>query len=128
VAKAGTWDMSLAGWGPDWYGDAAQSYFAPLFYGNGGGQGSAFPPNGSDFGFYDNTSLNALIRQAGTTTDSTKSAALWAQADAQVMNDAAIFPITANNQPTYHASHTHNTVFIAAMQQIDPTNVWLSNS
>ena len=29
------------------------------------------------------------------------------------MKDAAIFPITANNQATYHASHVHNTVFIA---------------
>ncbi len=54
VAKAGTWDLSIAGWGPDWYGDAAKSYFSPLFYGNDGKSGSAFPPNGSDFGFYTN--------------------------------------------------------------------------
>jgi peptide/nickel transport system substrate-binding protein len=128
VAKAGTWDISLAGWSPDWYGDAAQSYFAPLFYGNDGKDGSAYPPNGSDFGFYNSSALNALIVKAGATTDPTQSAALWAQADQQVMQDAAIFPITANNQATYHASHTHNTVFIAALQGIDPTNVWLSTS
>jgi peptide/nickel transport system substrate-binding protein len=127
VAKAGTWDVSLAGWSPDWYGDAAQSFFAPLFYGNAGGAGSAYPPNGSDFGFYDDSAADALIVKAAATTDATQSAALWAQADAQVMNDAAIFPITANNQATYHASHVHNTVFIAAYQQVDPTNVWLSN-
>lgn len=128
VAKAGTWDLSLAGWSPDWYGDAAQSFFAPLFYGNNGGSGSAFPPNGSDFGFYNNATVNQLVTQAGAATDPTTSAKLWAQADAQVMNDAAIFPINANNQATYHASHVHNTVFIPALQQIDPANVWLSQS
>jgi peptide/nickel transport system substrate-binding protein len=125
VAKAGTWDVSLAGWGPDWYGDAALSFFGPLF---DGANGAAFPPNGSDFGFYDNPATDALIDQASKEQDSTKSAALWAQADKQVMQDAAFFPITANNQPTYHSSHVHNTVFIPAFQQIDPANVWLTSS
>ncbi|MBV9292952.1 MAG: hypothetical protein JO222_10930, partial [Frankiales bacterium] len=30
-AKAGVWDLTLAGWGPDWYGNGALSFFAPLF-------------------------------------------------------------------------------------------------
>ncbi len=128
VAKKGTWDVSLAGWGPDWYGDAAKSYFAPLFYGNDGKSGSAYPPNGSDFGFYNDPKVNSLIDQADQAATSDQSSKLWAQADQQVTQDAAIYPITANNQPTYHASHVHNTVFVPAIQQIDPTNVWLSKS
>jgi len=44
------------------------------------------------------------------------------------MEDAAFFPITAPNQPTYHAKHVHNTVFIPTFQQIDPANVWLTSS
>ena len=123
VAKAGTWDLAEAGWGPDWYGDAALSFFGPLFQG-----ASAYPPNGSNFGFYNNPATNALIAQAGKEQDAAKSAALWAQADKQVMEDAAFFPITSNNQVTYHASHTHNTVFMPAYQNIDPANVWLSKS
>ena len=121
VAKAGTWDLAEAGWGPDWYGDAALSFFGPLFNGK-----AAFPPIGSNFGFYQNPATDALIKQAGEEQDRTKSSALWAQADKQVMEDAAFFPITSNNQVTYHATHTHNTVFIPAYQNIDPANVWLS--
>jgi len=128
VAQKGTWDLSLAGWGPDWYGDAALSFFGPLFYGNGGKAGSAFPPNGSDFGFYDSPKVDQLVTQASAATTASKSSALWVQADQQVMEDAAFFPITANNQPVYHAKHVHNTVFIPAFQQIDPTNVWLTSS
>jgi peptide/nickel transport system substrate-binding protein len=122
VAKAGTWDVSLAGWGPDWYGNAALSFFGPLF------ASTAFPPSGSNFGFFSDPAVDALIKQASAEQDETKSDALWAQADQQVMKDAAFFPITADNQPTYHASHTHNTIFIPAFQQIDPANVWLTSS
>jgi peptide/nickel transport system substrate-binding protein len=127
VAKAGTWDLSIAGWGPDWYGDSARSFFAPLFYGNGGKAGSAFPPNGSNYGFYDSAKVNQLVQQASAQASASAAAKLWAQADTIVTKDAAIFPITANNQPTYHASHVHNTIDIPAYQQIDPTNVWLSS-
>jgi len=123
VAKKGTWDISLAGWGADWYGDAALSFFAPLFNGE-----TAYPPNGSNFGFYNSDKTNQLIAAAGKELDPAKSQADWAAADKQVMEDAAFFPITAPNQPIYHASHVHNTVFIPALQNLDPTNVWLSKS
>ncbi len=58
VAKAGTWDVSLAGWGPDWYGDAALSFFGPLF------ASTSFPPAGSNYGFYTNPAVDTLIKQA----------------------------------------------------------------
>jgi peptide/nickel transport system substrate-binding protein len=127
VAKKGTWDLAIAGWGPDWYGDAALSFFSPLFYGNDGKSGSAFPPNGSDFGFYNNAQVNSLIDQASSATDATKAQALWAQADQLVTSDVAIFPITTNNQPVYKATHTTNAIFIPALQQYDPANVKLSS-
>ncbi len=34
VAQRGVWDLSLAGWGADWYGNAALSFFNPLFSGS----------------------------------------------------------------------------------------------
>jgi peptide/nickel transport system substrate-binding protein len=122
VAKAGTWDVSLAGWGPDWYGDAALSFFGPLF------ASTSFPPAGSNYGFFSDPAVDKLITQASAEQDQTKSSALWVQADKQVMEDAGFFPILDPNQPTYHASHVHNTVFIPAFQQIDPANVWLTSS
>ena len=57
--SGGVWDLSLAGWGADWYGNAALSFFAPLFSGE-----PSFPPIGSNFGFYDSPATNALIQQA----------------------------------------------------------------
>jgi len=120
-AKSGVWDVSLAGWGPDWYGDAALSFFAPLFAGE-----SAYPPQGSNFGLYNNPEVTSAIDAAAKEVDPAKASTMWADVDKKVMEDAPFYPITSSNQPTYHASHTHNTVFIPTYQQIDPANVWLS--
>jgi peptide/nickel transport system substrate-binding protein len=122
VAKRGVWDIAAEGWGPDWYGDAALSYFGPLFSGP-----ASYPPVGSNYGYYNNPAVTALIGQAATASSKSAAATMWAQADQKVMQDAAIFPITAQMQPLYHASYVHNAVFVPAIQQFDPTNVWLSS-
>ena len=123
VAKGGTWDLALANWFPDWYGNAALSFFEPLFAG-----APAFPPNGSNFGFYENPTTDSLITKASSTASTSEAASLWTQADHQVMADAAIFPITSPTQPVYHATQVHNAVYIPNLAQIDPTNVWLTPS
>jgi peptide/nickel transport system substrate-binding protein len=122
AARRGTWDLALAGWGPDWYGGAALSFFGPLFNGP-----AAYPPVGSNYGFYNNPSLLSLIARAGSSAGTSAAAGLWAQADQAVMKDAPFYPITAPQQPDYHASYVHNAVYIPQFQQFDSTNVWLSS-
>ena len=122
VAKRGVWDLAFAGWQPDWYGDAALSFFGPLFSGP-----SSYPPVGSNFGFYNNPSVTALIGQGATSGSASSAATVWAQADQKVMQDAPFYPITQDLQPLYHASYVHNAVYVPAIQQFDPTNVWLSS-
>ncbi|TCN44605.1 peptide/nickel transport system substrate-binding protein [Kribbella orskensis] len=121
VAQRGVWDVSLAGWGADWYGNAAVSFFNPLFSGQ-----PSFPPVGSNFGLYNNPAANALIAQAVAAPTTDAAAALWAKADAQVMADAAFYPLTNNKQANYHASQVNNAVYIPSLQNFDPTNVWLT--
>lgn len=123
VARTGVWDIALSQWLPDWYGDAAYSFFFPLF-----GGPAAYPPDGSNFGLYNDQRTDRLIQQARAAQSPSEAASLWAQADAQVMADAAIFPITSPNDPVYHAAQVHNTVFVPNLFQYDPTNVWLTRS
>ncbi|MCZ4500770.1 MAG: transporter substrate-binding protein [Marmoricola sp.] len=121
-AKAGVFDLAIAGWGPDWYGNAALSYFGPLYSGT-----PAFPPAGSNYGFYDNSKTNTLIQQASEASED-QAGALWAQADKQVMADAAFYPITAPKTANYKASHVHNAVPMEVFQNFDPANVWISKN
>ena len=99
VASTGSWDVSLAGWGPDWYGDAAASFFEPLFYG-----APSYPPVGSDFGLYNDAKVNRLISKAAATGSASAAAAPWAQADQQVMKDAPFYPIRQQLESDYYAS------------------------
>jgi peptide/nickel transport system substrate-binding protein len=121
VAKRGVWDLSVAGWAPDWYSQGALSFFGPLFSGP-----ASYPPVGSNFGFYSNPSVTSLINKASTTASTSAADAQWVEADKAVMKDAPIYPITDELQPNYHASYVHNAVYITAIQQFDPANVWLS--
>lgn len=121
VAQRGVWDLSLAGWGPDWYGNAALSFFNPLFSGK-----PSYPPVGSNFGLYDDPVTDTLIKQAAAASTTDQALALWNKADQQVMKDAAFFPITSPLNPNYRAAQVHNAVYLPALQNFDPTNVWLS--
>jgi peptide/nickel transport system substrate-binding protein len=120
AARSGVWDLALAGWGADWYGDAATSFFAPLFDGK-----PSFPPTGSNFGFYQDPKTDQLTQQASTASTEQQAGALWAQADRQVMADAPFFPITQPRQANYHAAQVRNAVYVPAIQNFDPANVWL---
>ena len=120
-AKSGAWDLSLAGWSPDWYGDAAKSFFEPLF------DGRILPPTSSNFGLYNDQKTNDLIDQALKATTASAAGPLWHQADQQVMADAAIYPITDGNLGLMRGSQVHNAIYVPLLEQIDPTNVWLSS-
>lgn len=123
VARRGVWDLSLAGWGADWYGNAALSFFNPLFSGQ-----PSFPPIGSNYGLYNDPATDTLIKQAGAAHTLAASSALWAKADAKVMADAAFFPLTNPKNPNYHAAQVNNAIYVPAIQNFDPTNVWLSKN
>lgn len=121
VASRGVWDLSLAGWGADWFGNGgAISFFGPLFSGS-----PSFPPIGSNYGFYDSTQANQMLTQALAATDVTRQNDLFGQLDELITKDVAIYPITNPNWPSYRATQVHNAVYLDSMQNFDPTNVWL---
>jgi len=121
VAKRGVWDLADSAWSADWPGNAALTYFLPLFSGS-----HSFPPTGTNFGFYDSPATNALIKQSLAATDEESTAEAWAKADKQVMADAAFYPVSNPKWPTYHAAQVHNAIYLDALQNFDPANVWLS--
>jgi peptide/nickel transport system substrate-binding protein len=123
-AYKGTWDMAGSSWGPDWYGNSAVTYFNPLYSSPGG-----FPANGgSNFGYFSSTTVNNLIKQALSQPTEPEADKFWAQADQQVMKEAAIYPVTSPLQLMSHASYVHNAVYINTLQNFDAANVWLSST
>jgi len=121
-ASKGVWDLALAGWGPDWFGNSAVTWFNPLFSSPGG-----FPDNGgSNFGYFSSPAVNALITKALAQPTETGADVYWGKADEEVMAEAAIYPVTEPLQLAEHASYVHNAVYMTVWQNFDPANVWLS--
>jgi len=121
AAKNSVWDLAEAGWGPDWYPTGGKSYFLPILDGNN------LPPNSSNFGFFNDPKLNSILQQALAAPTVSAASALWHAADVEAMAQAAVYPISAPNEPTVHGSQVHNCVYIGAVQGCDYANVWLSS-
>jgi peptide/nickel transport system substrate-binding protein len=121
-AYKGVWDLAVPGWGPDWFGNSAASWFNPLFSSPGG-----FPANGgSNWGYFQSTAVNNLINQALDQPTEAQADTYWGQADMQVMKEAAFYPICTQLQLAEHAPYVHNAVYIIGFQNFDAANVWLS--
>jgi len=121
-ARSGQWDLSLAGWGPDWYGDAALSFFGPLF------DGRILPPQSSDFGLFNDPTTNACIDKAKAATTADAANTIWGECDQDVMKAAAFFPITNPNLPDYHPPFVHNTIQMPVYEGYDWTVIWLDKN
>lgn len=121
-SRRGVWDISEPGWVPDWYGNNGRAIIEPLF------DGRTYGPNSVDYGDYNSTKVNALIDKALATQDQQAAAALWHQADQQIMGDAAVIPIQTQRVPLFHSSRVHNAIYSPFSENFDVTNLWLSGS
>ena len=121
-AYQGTWDLAVPAFGPDWYGNSAVTWFNELFLSPGG-----FPANGGvSFGYFSSAAVNSTINQALSQPIEAQADVYWAKADEEVMQAAAIYPITEPLQLAEHAPYVHNAVYMIPFLNFDPTNVWLS--
>ena len=97
ATKAGTWDISEPGWVADWYGNNGRSFIAVLF------DGRKYGPNTVNYGDYNSSKVNALIDQAESAPTEAQAAPFWAQADKQIMTDAAFIPFQTQKVPVFHS-------------------------
>ena len=68
-ARRGVWDIAIAGWFPDWYGNNGRTVLEALF------DGRTIGPNSQNFGGYDNPEVNRLMDQPMTAA----APAVWKQ-------------------------------------------------
>jgi len=121
-AYKGIWDLAVPGFGPDWFGDSAVTWFNELFLSPGG-----FIANGGvNFGYFSSAAVNHTISQALSQSTEAQADVYWAKADEDVMQAAAIYPITEPLLLAEHAPYVHNAVFMIPWENFDPANVWLS--
>jgi ABC-type transport system substrate-binding protein len=118
--KSGQWDITEPGWLPDWFSPTnGRSVLPDLVDG-----ALSFP--GSDWGGYDDPTVDSLVTQAEAALTVSQAASLWHQADEQVMKDAAIIPFQTQLTALYHSSRVHDAFFQPFTDSYDLTQIWLS--
>jgi len=121
--KAGTYDLAQAGWFPDWFGNNGRTIVAPLMQTN-------CVVNTNNYGCYNSAKVDSLIKQAEGQSSLSAAAALWHQADAQVMKDAVIVPLNDPLNVFYTSARlgyagTTAIPFVPNIGGPDMTNLWI---
>jgi ABC-type transport system substrate-binding protein len=121
ATNLGKWDLGSGGWVPDWQGNAARSFFVPLL------DGSEIGATTTNYGNYNDPTVNADIQKALSATTVSGSAADWAAADKYVTEtDPAWVPVSYEALPQYFGTRVKNPVYNNFTGYLDMTNVWVN--
>ncbi|HTR78122.1 MAG TPA: ABC transporter substrate-binding protein [Gemmatimonadaceae bacterium] len=122
VAKRGVWDLALPAWVPDWFGNNGRSFLQALY------DGRTYGPNSADYGDYNSAAVNQLVDRALGAATPAAAEPFWRAAAAQVMQDAAVVPVTQSKIVIYHSARLNGCVFSVISFNCDMTMVWLAGA
>jgi peptide/nickel transport system substrate-binding protein len=122
-ARAGAWDVALAGWVPDWFGDNGRAVVQPLFESNDA-------PGTTNYGGYHNAQVDRLVAAALQAGSRSRAAQLWHRVDRLVTGDVAVVPLLASAMvsPRRHSPRLRNVRFLPHCGYFDVTSLWLADA
>lgn len=120
-SAGGKWDITEAGWVPDWFGNNGRSTVEPLL------TSPCVNPT-TNYGCYNNATVNGDASKATAASDLSTAAGYWHQADLQALKDAVYVPMTNLNTALYKSTRVKNAIYDYTYLQYDVTQLWLSPS
>ncbi len=101
-------------------GTGAQCYFSPLL------DGRQYAVGSTDYGDYNDPTVNKYIDAALTTGSLAKAGADWAAADKYVMTkDPAWIPLVQQALPQFIGANVEHAIYMPFIGGFDPTNLWV---
>lgn len=108
------WDVAFPGWSPDWQGNAARTFYAPLLLPN-------CTSGTVNYGCYDNPAVTQKINDALTATGDT--APLNQQVDKLATDDLPILPMVQRNAVTISSKRVQGWRWNAYATNPDISNI-----
>jgi peptide/nickel transport system substrate-binding protein len=131
-ARAGAWDLALAGWTPDWFGNNGRAVLPPLvassdLFDSSGTVGTSGTAGTTNYGGYSDPQVDRLIADALAEPDPARADERWRRVDRRVMRDVPVVPIlaVAATMPRYHSPRVRNALYLTQSASLDITNIWL---
>jgi peptide/nickel transport system substrate-binding protein len=116
------WDIAFGLWFPDWQGNAAQTFFSPLFDGRLYGIGS------TNYGDYNDTTVNNGIDKALSTASVSAASDEWASVDNyETSQNPGWIPLLYDALPNFIGKNVDNAIYNGFLGYVDITQVWLKN-
>jgi len=114
------WDLAFGLWFPDWVGNGAQTYFSPLL------DGRQYAVGSTNYGDYNDATVNKDIDSALTAASLSKASSLWAAADKQASAvDPAWVPLVQQALPQFIGTNVEHAIYMPFIGGFDPTNLWV---
>jgi ABC-type transport system substrate-binding protein len=116
------WDLAFGEWFPDWTGNGAQTYMSPLL------DGRQYAVGSTDYGDYNDATVNKNIDAALTTASLTTAAKDWAAADSYAMTkNPPWIPLLDQALPQFVGSNVEHPIYVPFIGGFDPTNLWVKH-
>jgi ABC-type transport system substrate-binding protein len=113
------WDLAFGLWFPDWEGNGAQSIFSPLL------DGTLYTNGSTDYGDYNDPTVNADISAALVAPSVSAAATDWANLDKYVMTqNPAWIPLIYQALPQFVGSDIEGATYNGFLGYVDITNLW----
>jgi peptide/nickel transport system substrate-binding protein len=119
-ARRGIWDLAIATWWPDWFGNNGRAAIDVLY------NGRNIRPGASNYGGYDNPVVNAAIERALTAATQEESERAWQEAATTVTEDVGVVPLFQTKTVRYKSSRVKNCLMSLWSLNCDFTMVWLA--
>jgi ABC-type transport system substrate-binding protein len=113
------WDLAIGLWFPDWDGNGAQSFFSPLF------DGSLYGPGSTDYGDYNDPTVNSDINTALAAPTVAAAATDWAALDDYIMTkNPGWVPLLYEALPQFIGKNVEGATYNGFLGYVDITNLW----
>jgi peptide/nickel transport system substrate-binding protein len=113
------WDFAQPGWCPDWAGNAARTFFSPLFDGRTIADGS------TNYGKWNDKFTNDAIDAALAEPTVEGAATTWAELDTYLIEKAVWAPVMTGKVYNYVGTRVKNYIYFPFSHGADFTNISL---
>jgi peptide/nickel transport system substrate-binding protein len=100
--------LMIAGWGADW--PTGYGFFSSIIDGR-----KILPQGNSNYSELNDPKINSMIDQASAESDANKAADIWGNVDKQLMQDAALVPMTYDKALVITSQNVTNAYILASM-------------
>jgi peptide/nickel transport system substrate-binding protein len=122
-ARRGEWDLAMAGWYPDWFGETnGRSVFSALF------DGRAIGANSANYGGFQSAAVDSAMDRASEAPTTELAREAWSKVARLLSDEVADVPLIELKTPFSRSRRVRNCTWLPSGINCDLNNVWLSDA